>query len=105
MQYCTKKVVSKGSAQILCCALKNSKLLFHNKSGICVRHWCLLRTRAHYLRTTLHHNGSEQSQLWIRALTPFKLLYTLSSGKQGLRNFLFFCEEIYFFTTDFHAKR
>lgn len=50
---------------------------------------CLLRTRAHYLRTTLHHNGSEQSQFWIRALTPFKLIYTLSPGKQGLRDLPF----------------
>lgn len=41
------------------------------------------------MRTTLHHNGSEQSQLWIRALTPFKLLYTLSPGKQGLRDLPF----------------
>lgn len=26
---------------------------------------------------------------WIRALTPFKLLYTLSPGKQGLRDLPF----------------
>lgn len=53
---------------------------FVSDTGTC----CLLRTRAHYLRTTLHHNGSEQSQLWMRALAPFRLLYTLSPGQQGL---------------------